>query len=149
MAAAKGVGMAAFMVFGGEVAGRIGGKVVAALGKGGAEEAVMLFHGSTKNASKILDAGLDLDRVGATYASTDIAAARNAIEYRLTNFPHEVTDPGIIASKVSRGAFEQLIKAGDIIERPYSGFYGSNLNSVEHLLTTPAARALFNGGIIR
>jgi RHS repeat-associated protein len=111
------------------------------------EESVTLFHGSTKNASQIAESGLDVGRPGATYVSSDVAAAQDAIAARTAL--GEATDAGIIVSKVPSGGLNSLIDSGDILVRPYSGFYPYRLNTVEHLLRTPAAKELFNRGIIR
>ena len=113
------------------------------------EELVSLYHGSIDNASGIMESGLDVERAGATYTSTDLEAAQDAINYRMNNFPQEVTDPGIIRSDVPSSSLQQMLDSGDVVSRPYSGFHGSELNSVEYLLTSPAAKALFNSGILR
>jgi hypothetical protein len=108
-----------------------------------------LYHGSIDNASGILENGFDIYREGATYVSPDIRAAQDAINYRMQNFPDEVTDPGIITSTVPTNEFQGLQQSGDILGKPYNGFFGSTLNTTEYLLKTPAAKDLFNRGMIK
>jgi RHS repeat-associated protein len=115
---------------------------------GRAEDLITLHHGSTNNTQKILESGLDVEKEGATYVSTDFVAAQDAIEARVAR-GDIVKDGGIITSKVPRSAFETLHRSGDIMGRPYQGFYPYKLDSIEYLLKTPAAKALFNSGILR
>ncbi len=106
-----------------------------------------LYHGSINNATSISENGLDVNYPGATYVSTDIAVAKDAIYNR---FEHEVTDPGLFTSNVPTDQFRSLLLSKDIIARKgYLGFFGSGLNSVEYLLKTPLAKAFFNSGLFK
>jgi RHS repeat-associated protein len=117
--------------------------------RGVVEESVELYHGSINNATKIRRSGLDIQRTSPTYVSSDIKAARDAIEYRLRNFPHEVTDSGIIKSLIPKSEIKGLEESIDYLIREYKGFYGSNLNSTEMQLITSKAKELFNKYIIK
>lgn len=116
------------------------------------EETVSVYHGSWNNAPTIRASGLDASRVtgpngGATYVTTDLRAATNAIEGRyeyqfLTTAERAQT--GVIESRIPMSEFSQLPTP-----RPYPGFSGSNLQSSEILLSTEEHILLFNRFIVR
>ncbi|MCI0558151.1 MAG: RHS repeat-associated core domain-containing protein, partial [Nitrososphaera sp.] len=113
------------------------------------DDLVTLYHGSIDNATSIFEDGLDIYKSGSTYVSDSLDAAKDAINYRLKNFPREVTDPGIIVSKVPKSVLEALDNGKDIIKRPYSGFHPYTLDTVEYVLRSPVAKNLFNKGITK
>ncbi len=113
------------------------------------EETVSLYHGSLDSATTIRTSGLDLSRVssGATYTTTEIAAARDAITNpnRLQFVDDIMTlDRGIIESRIPVSEFSQLP-----IPRAYPGFHGAGLQSSEILLSTEEQVLLFNRYIVR
>lgn len=97
-----------------------------------------VFHGSIDEAGTIAANGLDVGRTP-TWASRDLHAAANAIGPKRLEYPGR--DPGIIESQIPKAEFDAVLGAS---ERPYGGWFGSNLDSTEIVLRTPEQVELFN-----
>lgn len=110
----------------------------------GAGDFVSVFHGSLHDSTSILENGLDASRAP-TWASRDIGAARDAIGPGRIAVEGPGRDPGIIESRIPRSEFDQVLGPS---ERPYGGFFGSNLSTSEIVLRTEEQIGLFNRYIV-
>jgi RHS repeat-associated protein len=112
------------------------------------DETVTLYHGSVDNYSGIQAGGLDPARTP-TWVTTDLGAAQNAIGPGRVLSSGQGADAGIITSVVSKSAFEDLQKSGEIsAQRGWPGF-GGGQSLTEHVLRSPEAVNVFNAGIVR
>lgn len=112
----------------------------------GTGDFVSIFHGSINDASRIRVQGFDPSR-GTAFVSRDFDAARNAIgpsRYEVSQ--GLARDPGLIESRIPIADFNRVLSP---LERPYGGFFGSNLNSSEIPLRTQEAIELFNRNIVK
>lgn len=119
---------------------------------GADEDFVVLHHGSRDNFSRILRDGLATDR-GTTWASRDLAAARDAID---NGYDGAGPDSGVVTSRIPKGELDKLRAAqqradlgADYFEDPnYPGF-SRNLSSSEFVMRSNAMIELFNRYIVR